>query len=245
MISAYFDESGTHDGSAAVAFAGYSGHPDVWASFGECWASCLRKYGFSCFHMADYAARKSPFDRLDEQERVDLVASLIACINEHDIVGTAVVLKRADWSVVMPGVSQSSRANDPYYMLMMRAMVDILLYAAARKERVLFTFDRRQKVAELAGMLHDAMLQVHPWLKAILSDQTVFASRQEYAPLQAADILAYEAYRRACNFSIPERKSFAALRPTFGEVIVMSVGELAFYSLDPRISRIVEDIILP
>lgn len=241
MISSYFDESGTHAGSVAVAFGGYSGHPDVWKSFEARWIQCLGDHGLSYFHMAEFAGRIPPFDKLGERERVGFISSLIGCINDHDVAGTAIALKRQDFGLVIPEEARG-RANDPYYLLMMRAMVDVLLYATCRKERVLFTFDRRQKVAELAGMLHDAMLSVHPWLKAVLSDQTVFGSREEYVPLQAADLLAYEAYRRACDFSQPERKSFAALRPTFGELTVMSPAELAFYSLDPRIKRVVEDI---
>lgn len=240
MIAAYFDESGTHDGSVAVTFAGYSGSPDVWTSFTHEWIALLGQYGLPYFHMSDYVARVPPYDKFSDQQRIALVSLLIAIINKHDLAGTAVALKRADFGVVLPGAE--GRANDPYYMLMMRAMVDILLYASVRKQRVLFTFDRRQKVAELAGMLHEAMLQVHPWLKAVLSDGTVFGSKEEYVPLQAADLLAYESYRRACDFSLPERKSFTALRPTFGELIVMSVAELAFYSIDPKIRSAVRDI---
>jgi hypothetical protein len=242
MIAAYFDESGSHDSSVAVAFGGYSGTPEVWESLERQWRECLYTHGrLPFFHMADFVARVKPFDKLSDNDRNDLVPALVGIINTHDVAGTAIALKRADFGVVMPGVT--GRAADPYYLLMMRAMIDVLLYAHARQERVLFTFDRRQKVAELAGILHDAMLHVHPWLKKVLSDQTVFASKEAQIRLQAADLLAYESYRRACDFSAPERKSFTALRQSFGELTVMSIAELAFYSIDPRIQRVVEEII--
>jgi len=240
MIAAYFDESGIHDGSVAVAFSGYSSSPDIWQKFSIEWMKRLDDFGLKFFHMHEFVARVEPFDKLGEAERVQLMRSLIACIIDHDIAGTTIALKRDDFSVVMPGIS--GRASDPYYMLMMRAMVDVLLYASLRKERVLFTFHRRQKVVELAGLLHDAILDVHPWLASVISDQTVFGSTREHIPLQAADLLAYESYRRACNLHAPERKSYTALRPSFGELTIMSVAELGFYSLDPRIRRAVEDI---
>jgi hypothetical protein len=140
----------------------------------------------------------------------------------------------------MPGVS--GRANDPYYILIMRAMADVLLFAYTRKDRVIFTFDRRQKVAQLVGMLQKATLSAHPWIRETLSDQIGLGSKREHIPLQAADLLAYEAYRRACDFSKPERKSLTALRPSFGDLIVMSSGALGFLSLDPKISNAVKDI---
>ena len=86
MISAYFDESGTHDGSVAVAFGGYSATPEVWAAFTLEWSEVLVRHGLKYFHMAEYVARAKPFDRFDEQERISLMSSLIGVINRHDLV---------------------------------------------------------------------------------------------------------------------------------------------------------------
>jgi hypothetical protein len=242
MISAYFDESGTHDGSVAISVAGYSARPEVWISFEKRWLDALGRYGLDHFHMTDFVARKPPFDRLTDPERHELMVSLVACVVDHDLGGVAAVMKRGDFPIAAnPALRR--RASDPYFLLMMRVLVHLALYAAHTRDRVMFTFDRRKKFTELGGAMHSAMLSVHPWLNQFVADALVFGSTREFVPLQAADLLAWEAYRRGCDFSAKERRSFTLLRPTFGEMIVVSPAELAFYSLDPRLRSAVEEIL--
>ena len=241
VLSSYFDESGTHDGSVAVSLAGYSAFPEVWSRFDPDWLGILSGFNLDYFHMADFVRRAIPFDQLTDEERPLLIKSLVECICDHQLAGTAVVLKRSDYQITgmhtLTGVS-----SDPYFYLMIKVIMDVAQRAFSLKERVLFTFDRKAKVAGLAERIHDTFLVVHPWSQEVLSDQTVFGSKQEYRPLQAADILAYETYRRGCDFSAVERKSLSALRTSFKEITVVSAAELAFFSNDPRLREAAREI---
>jgi hypothetical protein len=49
ILTAYFDESGTHSGSEAVAVAGYVSTPDRWERFGQEWREALAAYNIEYF----------------------------------------------------------------------------------------------------------------------------------------------------------------------------------------------------
>jgi hypothetical protein len=85
MSESYFDESGTHDNSVAVAFAGYSSSPEIWALFTKEWLAILDRYHLDFLHMAEFVARAEPFDKLDNDERLSLMTALVACINRFDL----------------------------------------------------------------------------------------------------------------------------------------------------------------
>ena len=116
MISCYIDESGTHDDSVAIAVGGFASTPEVWMAFEKPWREILGRFGIDRFHMSDFVARVPPFDRFDEQERHDLISSLVDCISRHDLGGAAVVLKRADYPIArnasIPGRGSDSSLSD-------------------------------------------------------------------------------------------------------------------------------------
>ena len=51
MLDAYFDDSGTHQGSPAISVAGYMSTPDRWKRFESEWRETLDAYGVEFFHM--------------------------------------------------------------------------------------------------------------------------------------------------------------------------------------------------
>jgi hypothetical protein len=61
MLIAYYDDSGTHDGSAAVVYGGFIGHEDTWASFEPKWRAILQRERLKRFHLADCEAGEGEF----------------------------------------------------------------------------------------------------------------------------------------------------------------------------------------
>jgi hypothetical protein len=69
MLSAYFDESGTHGGSAAVAIAGYMATCEAWVEFEARWLAILSSFGLENFHMTDFVRGGEPYNRLSASDR--------------------------------------------------------------------------------------------------------------------------------------------------------------------------------
>ena len=60
-LTGYFDESGTHTGSRAVAVAGYVSTVEQWERFEVEWQAALAEFGVPYFHMADFVDHKKQF----------------------------------------------------------------------------------------------------------------------------------------------------------------------------------------
>lgn len=105
MMTVYFDDSGTHTQSdIAIAACSVS---DVmrWEFFESEWNAVLDETGIRepGFHMAEFVARQSPFDRWNDEKRDRVLKALIGVINRRHVLAgmvTAVVKKDYDTLVV-------------------------------------------------------------------------------------------------------------------------------------------------
>jgi len=60
-MEAYFDESGTHHGSADICIAGYLFEKDKAADLDAVWQRMLQENGLPFFHMVDCVQGTGPF----------------------------------------------------------------------------------------------------------------------------------------------------------------------------------------
>jgi len=65
-----------------------------------------------------------------------------------------------------------------------------------------------------------------------------FGTKQDYVPLQAADVLAYEGNRRLRDPSRPERRAFQALSPENERLHVQYYGKKTMPWLIERLQKI-------
>src|ERR1700733_6173726 len=68
MVTAYFDESGTHHGAGVSAVAGFTATDPEWSSFSIQWRASLNHHGISGpFHMSEFESRKGEFSKLTDE----------------------------------------------------------------------------------------------------------------------------------------------------------------------------------
>ena len=84
MVEAYFDESGSHDGSPALCVAGYIYWPDECLKLDLGWKVVLEKYDLPYFHMVDCAHGAPPFDKLSKGARIECEKEIIPAFKEID-----------------------------------------------------------------------------------------------------------------------------------------------------------------
>ena len=98
LIEAYFDESGSHDGSSALCVAGYLFEKGECEALDLAWKQTLEKYALPYFHMVDCAHGNYPFDKLDRSERIQVETEMIGLIRKHMLFGTAITVNEQEYN---------------------------------------------------------------------------------------------------------------------------------------------------
>jgi Protein of unknown function (DUF3800) len=96
----YFDESGTHKGSAALALAGFVGKADDWGAFSYEWGAALAEWGIDYFHMAPFESRLREYKDWTNEQRQDRLNHLLALIAKYTVASVGVVIPLADYDAI-------------------------------------------------------------------------------------------------------------------------------------------------
>jgi hypothetical protein len=76
--TAYFDESGTHDGEAVTIMGAVIGRADQWKEFGRKYNEIRRRHGFKVFHMKRFKAKSGDFRGWSDDQRATLFEEIRA-----------------------------------------------------------------------------------------------------------------------------------------------------------------------
>lgn len=204
FLDGYFDESGTHEESPAVAFAGYVSTKEQWELFAEEWSDALDLWGVGSFHMTDFANRAGPYREWTEVQCRDRFAHLTDIIARHAIATVGSVLSGPLYqTLVEPDVRRYTGYAYGVVASSCLMAVPQVLEAQYPSARVAYTFDQGCKGR---GQVHK-LFEIHrrnPVERAqykLRDGPLAFASAKEALPLQAADILAYELYRHLPHYT--------------------------------------------
>jgi hypothetical protein len=205
MLVAYLDESGIHSGSKICAVAGFVGAEEEWVVFERRWKQVLKRAGISAFHMVEFESRRNEFEGWSDTRRKMLLSELIEVIKAREVFGFGSALVMAEYQKL----NEADRAwmthnnpESPYFLCLQECAVAAAHYADGLppEERVALVFDRQSEFAGEATRLYNDLKDEVTWPNRVrLSDAIAFGSRKELAPLQAADIAAYESYKRMEN----------------------------------------------
>jgi hypothetical protein len=204
MLTAYFDDSGTHGNSEIVLMAGVYGHFYQWNFFSDLWAKqlaapCPGKPPLSEFHMSECQARDGEFLGWKRVETDFLVRELGSIIIKTGIYGFGGAIPRQVWDEFIQGDLRRS-AGDAETMCIINCFVKVTRWAKEKMpgHKIGFVFDDRpqkkrdvQKIFDVYRGFTDG--KPEPGSPEITS--VSFASSRKALPLQAADMLAWEIYQ--------------------------------------------------
>ncbi|MGA7806518.1 MAG: DUF3800 domain-containing protein, partial [Bradyrhizobium sp.] len=203
MITAYFDDSGTHEPSDIVLVAGIFGTEGRMDSLDRNWKRhldlplCGRKDPLSRFHAYDCYQSVGEFRGWTRTETDYFRHQLRTVIIESEVAAYGIACSRKDYDELITGDLRSVLGT-PEGMCINQCLVRSLGWVQANTfdPAMRFVFDDRpSEVRRYAGTVYDAFqrwIAPPPQLAGY-----AFLSSKKVRPLQAADLVAWELYQNA------------------------------------------------
>jgi hypothetical protein len=212
VLKAFIDESGIHDGSPVLTVAAYLGRQNVWRDWAKKWN--VAKRPIRVCHAADAANLKGEFEGWTHNDVGELAKKLLPIIANVELAGMVIGIHMGEYRKSIAGHPElESLLGNPYsacFHWLVSTIIDIA---------------NKQKSGERIAFIHETndyqgeALSAFAWIKEDVNMKNrnvslTFGSKEEYVPLQAADILAYEGNKRFRDPDRPPRRSWTALNPT-------------------------------
>jgi hypothetical protein len=210
MITAYFDDSGTHTGgkrgaSQVVLVAGIFGTEARMANLERNWKEHLDhpidglKGRLNRFHMVDCNESRGEFTGWSRTETDYFCQQLREVIIESEVAAYGCAVARRDWDELVSGDVRAFLGDAEGYCIS-QCFVRALRWAQDNSfdPQMTFVFDNRTPEIERRGRtIGDAFARQSEQLAPPIIAGTTFLNSTAVVPLQAADMLAWEIYQHA------------------------------------------------
>ena len=204
MFTAYFDDSGT-DGNSDIAVAAcYVSAKRGWDDFVEAWDHARREEGFDTFHMAHFIAKPEmehkPFCDWGTTKKDHVYNRLANIINENKRTGIAVAVPKAIWDATPERIRR--HYGRQHYTFAVRMCLNRIVKWRERSMITLpirYIFDwemqktqKREEITRIFELIGKAQNQAVAGLLGLEPQGYGFEHKEEFKPLQAADVLAWQ-----------------------------------------------------
>lgn len=233
VLRAYFDDSGTHDGSEVVLMAGVYAPTEDWIGFEHDWRLTLAdplgdgsKPPLKRFHMYDCEHGQGEFTSYSRPESDVAIHAFRQVILDHKLRGYAAAVPRRLWDEMVTGDVRTVLGDAERYCV----MCSILESVDRAKEldldkNVLIVFDNRPHRTAMHEIVLRVCQSANDWAgEGVTIFGPNFLPSDQILPLQAADIVAWEYYRHASQ--IVQNGQLDHVRPHFARLIETDRFEL-------------------
>jgi hypothetical protein len=229
MLKTFMDETGIHDDAEMVAVSGYICNPKAWRAWTKDWNTHKRRVPsgrspINVFHSTDCANRQGEFEGWSKEERDLYVAQLLPVIPAHPLAGVVI-------GVYLPALADAFEEHPEFiemfgtpYTACFQWAISIIVEIATERghgQRLAFIHEINAYKGEC--------LKAFDYINAYLNPRNIpisisFATKEQYVPLQAADVLAYEGGKFLKNPTGTPRRAWTALDPTKERIIARRYG---------------------
>ncbi|MGA9996251.1 MAG: DUF3800 domain-containing protein [Pyrinomonadaceae bacterium] len=202
FFSAYFDESGTHD-SRILTVAGYVATVEQWAEFAREWNEVLKKEGVKIFHMKDFENGYGEFTEekgWTKERKINFQNRLIGIIKRRVTTGVYTSVDILAYEELMTGWRRTKNGS-PYNFCVTACIgqIGLLWSYFKREEPIAYVIEHgagyNHEVSEAFRLTFVDEQRRHMFRLGSLT----FETKDRAVQLQAADMLAYEAWKDDCN----------------------------------------------
>jgi len=206
MLTAYFDDSGTHDDSNVVIIAGLSGNQHQWQAFENAWRAKLQspspgKPPLSRFHMYECHHAKGEFAGWSRTATEFLAHELGQIIIKNGIWAYGCAVLRKDWDANVAGVIRQVLGDAEGFCARQCLQMTLIWGSSFTGDSsIAFVFDNRpHRVWELEKLYALFKNEGERGNKRPKLTSVSVASSKQLLPLQGADLLAWEFYHHASD----------------------------------------------
>jgi hypothetical protein len=201
-LQAYFDESGTQSDDPVLVLAGLLAPAENWESLSVEWQRLIDDWGIQFFHMSEFENNQGPYKTWrNEGVREIRLNALLDLICNHAKAYVSIAVSEERFRQVY-GADVKSNLK---YAIAARTLFSSIstLDRDGRRlseygldvERIAFFFESGARgignVERIFNRYYNQPL--HRWLFRLVD--FTFGGKKDYPPLQAADIVAYEAFK--------------------------------------------------
>ena len=201
ILTAYFDESGTHGGSDLSVMAGFIGDARQWRKFEKRTSKLFKRFKVDIFHTIDVKRTDKDFDGWKVDRKIEFLDEFHHIINETLERGFASILGNDDYDYYSSLSWPKKTRKDSRYGLLFRASLSSVVDSALAVQRWAERGEPRLNVVLEDGHRNapDAV-RLYNFFKDRFSGKSkalaglTFATKEDCLPLAAADLFAYSAY---------------------------------------------------
>lgn len=211
VMEAYFDESGTHEGSPFVCVAGYLFEKGNAADLDAKWQGMLKEKGLDFFRMSDCAHRTGPFKGWSESDTTNLEIRAIELVKVYATHGFAASVDLDDFHLI-PNLGLFDSA---YSFSCLQMLLGVKQWADAHKfcGEIAYIFESGALHQSEANAFMNKVFKI-PQMKTDFRYSTHdFKGKSKVKQLQCADLLAWHwfTHNRRMREGKGKRKDFRSL----------------------------------
>jgi hypothetical protein len=206
ILTAYFDESGTHAGSELAIMAGFVGDARQWRKFEKRTTKLFAKFGVDIFHSVDVKRSGKDFAGWTVDRKITFLDEFQHIVNETLERGVASILRYDDYDYYKSLEWPKGARMDSLYGILFRSTMSAVIGGVFNIDRWAFGVEPKLRVVlesghknagdavRLYNMFSDRFAGGHKALSGL-----TFQDKVSNLPLAAADLFAYSAYGEETN----------------------------------------------
>jgi hypothetical protein len=190
LFEAYFDDSGTDAGSPAVTCAGYVALRKYWRALDSHWKHALKSYHLKYFRMSEFAQRTGQFKGWNEEKRRRALNLFMDIIREHVEQGLVASVYKSDYdSLVADEIKKEVGGSFALCANLSFAEAELFITGQRKRKHVRYVFENGTlNIGQIAEGFRRAYRDPYA-----LEWRSLDFMPKVWRPLQAADMIAYEA----------------------------------------------------
>ena len=213
VLTAYFDESGTHAGSEVTAMAGFVGDARQWRKFEKRVGKLFQRFSVDVFHTIDVRRTDKDFEGWKVDRKLEFLDEFQHIINETLESGVSSFIRNDDYKYYCDlGWPKKTRRDSKYGILFRGCLSQIIDYVGhiplANEPRLHIVLEDGHKNAE-------DTVRIYNWAKdRLLQSRALagltFKNKKSCLPLAAADLFAYSAWGQEVGqkpIGVPKKRS--------------------------------------
>lgn len=203
LLTAYYDESGTHAGSPCTVLAGLVASVDAWAAFEWEWSKVLRKHKINHLRAKHLYHRQGQHKGWNDKQEETLWNDLLYVFQERkDLIISKTILMEEDYVRSYRADPLPKERFDSRYGLCLRSCLSVFAasqYAVNPLGSVNYVLELGHHNAGDARRVFDEFKKEREstWGKSL--GTISFGAKKDVPALQAADFIAYWAYKTECD----------------------------------------------